>query len=118
MDKFAEIANIDYRLSFADYGKLTFVSRFRLQQTNGSCRFPLVPLSYIEMAANIYIEILIYIYTYIYLYIYISISIFICMLPFKMENGKRKPRRCSINRLPSAHRANGSLSHVRLFKKK
>jgi hypothetical protein len=36
MGTFAETANVDYRLSFADQGKQTFVLRFRLQQTNGS----------------------------------------------------------------------------------
>jgi hypothetical protein len=57
--KFAETTIIEYRLSFADQGKtnvrLPFpfaaskrkfaVSVFRLQKTNGSCRFPLVPSS-------------------------------------------------------------------------
>ncbi len=41
METFPETANVDYRLSFADQGKQTFV--LRLRQTNGSCRFPLVP---------------------------------------------------------------------------
>jgi hypothetical protein len=31
------------------------------------------------------------------------------------ENGKRKPRRFSLIRLPFAHRANGSLSYVRML---
>jgi hypothetical protein len=38
MGMFAETANVDYRLSFADQGKQTFV--FCLQQTNGSFCFP------------------------------------------------------------------------------
>jgi hypothetical protein len=33
-------AFVDYLLSFADQGKRTSVFRFRLQQTNGSLRFP------------------------------------------------------------------------------
>jgi hypothetical protein len=33
MDKFAETANVDYRLSLADPGKQTYVSIFRLQKT-------------------------------------------------------------------------------------
>jgi hypothetical protein len=40
MDKFAETAIIDYRLSFADQGKQISVFRFRLQQTNGNLPFP------------------------------------------------------------------------------
>jgi hypothetical protein len=35
----AETAIVDYRLSFADQGKQTFVFCFRLQQTNGSFPF-------------------------------------------------------------------------------
>jgi hypothetical protein len=40
MDMFAEIAMVDYCLSFADQGKQTSVIRFHLQQTNGSLPFP------------------------------------------------------------------------------
>jgi hypothetical protein len=67
MDTFAETAIIDYRLLFADQGKQTSVfrlkkkktevCRFRLQQTKGSCHFPLILFSkyiYIETAAYIY----------------------------------------------------------------
>jgi hypothetical protein len=54
VDTFAETAFVDYCLSFADQGIQTSVSvcneqmevccfRFPLQQTNGSCRFLLVP---------------------------------------------------------------------------
>ncbi len=39
MVTFAEIAIVDYRLSFADQGKQTFVFRFLMQQTNGSLSF-------------------------------------------------------------------------------
>jgi hypothetical protein len=61
MGTFAETANVDYRLSFADQGKQTAIFHFRLrkqrkfsifvfrlQQTNRSCRFPLVQFSQIE----------------------------------------------------------------------
>jgi hypothetical protein len=63
----AETANVVYCLSFANQGKQTSVlcqfaknkqkfaiSVFRLQLTNGSCDFPLVPLFiyiYIQSAA-------------------------------------------------------------------
>jgi hypothetical protein len=36
----AETAILDYSLSFADQGKQTSLSRFRLQQANGSLPFP------------------------------------------------------------------------------
>jgi hypothetical protein len=39
MGTFAEIAIVDYRLSFADQGKQTSIFRFRLQQTNRSLPF-------------------------------------------------------------------------------
>jgi hypothetical protein len=39
MGTFAESANVDYRLSFAEQGKQTFAYRFSLQQTNGSLPF-------------------------------------------------------------------------------
>jgi hypothetical protein len=49
MDAFAEIAIVDYRLSFVDLVKQASDFRFRLQQTKGSlpipfsiCCFPLV----------------------------------------------------------------------------
>jgi hypothetical protein len=40
------------------------------------------------------------------------------MLPFQTEDEKQKLRRFSLNSLPFAHRANGSLSFVRLFMQK
>jgi hypothetical protein len=40
MGTFAEIAFVDYRLSFADQKKTNFCFRFRSQQTNGSFPFP------------------------------------------------------------------------------
>ncbi len=43
---------------------------------------------------------------------YIDISIYAAV-----SNGKRKPRRFSLIRLPFAHLANGSLSFVRLFRR-
>jgi hypothetical protein len=74
MGMFDETAIVDHTLSFEDQGKQTSlfnfglqqtngglpISIFFLQQTNGSCHFPLVLL-----------------------------SVFIYMLPFQMENGKR-----------------------------
>ncbi len=45
MGMFTETAIVDYRLSFADHGKELPFSVFHLQQTNGSCCFPLVPFS-------------------------------------------------------------------------
>jgi hypothetical protein len=38
MGTFADTANVDHRLSFAEQGKQTSV--FRLQKTNGSLPFP------------------------------------------------------------------------------
>jgi hypothetical protein len=58
---FTETANDDYRLSLADKGKQTSV--FRLQKTNGSCRFLLI-----YIYRNVRIQ---YICVYIYIYIYI-----------------------------------------------
>jgi hypothetical protein len=40
MGMFAETANVDYRLSFADQGKQTVVFRFRFQLTMGHLSFP------------------------------------------------------------------------------
>jgi hypothetical protein len=40
MGKFADTANVDYRLSFCQEGKQTSVFRFHLQQTNRSLSFP------------------------------------------------------------------------------
>jgi hypothetical protein len=90
MGTFAETANFDYRLTFADQGKQTSVFR---------CRFRLVLLSvyiYIETTA------------YIFIYIYNNISI----------HRIRKPRRFSLIRLLVVHRVNGSFLFVRLFTKK
>ncbi len=88
MGTYAETANVDHSLSIAYRGKQTSIFQFFgrklmevcsfcLQQTNGSCHFPLVPSSvylyiyciYIEMAAYIpvycrYIQIQIYISIY------------------------------------------------------
>ncbi len=82
MGTFAKTANVDYRLSFADQERQTFV--FRLQQINGSCRFPLVPFSiYIYRNGSISIEIYISIYSFVYIYIYVY------MLLFQTKNGKK-----------------------------
>jgi hypothetical protein len=55
MGTFAETA-IDYRLSFADQGKLTSVFCFCLQQSNGNCRFLLVLFPYIYVSICIHID--------------------------------------------------------------
>ncbi len=55
MGTFDETAIVDYSLSFADQEKQTSVFHFRLQQTNGSCRFR---FPYIH------------IHTYMYIYFY------------------------------------------------
>jgi hypothetical protein len=69
MGTFAETEIIDYRLSFANHGKQISVSVcckqtevcrsvLRLQQTNGSCCFPLVPIFvYIYMMKQQHIHI-------------------------------------------------------------
>jgi hypothetical protein len=54
----------------------------------------------IDIDADIYI----YIHIFQYIYIYAAVS-----------NGKWKTRRFSLISLPFGHRANGSLSFVRLF---
>ncbi len=79
MGTFVETAIVDYRLSFADNGKQTFLFLFHLQQTNRSLLFlfsvaikerklpfPLVPFS-------------------VYLYFNTYTCIYIHILPFKME---------------------------------
>jgi hypothetical protein len=40
MPTFADTANVNYRLSFANQGKQTFIFHFRLQQTDKSLPFP------------------------------------------------------------------------------
>jgi hypothetical protein len=85
MGTVAETAKVDYLLSFAKKGKQTFIFRFplaenkrkfavsvfRLQQTNGSCRFPLVPFYVYIIFQRLQIYINIYIHSYLYLYLYI-----------------------------------------------
>ncbi len=68
----------------------------------------------------VYIHISKYISTYLYIYIYILyIHIYIYIDRYTaVSNGKQKIRRFSLIRLPFAHRANGSLSFVRLLTKK
>jgi hypothetical protein len=74
MGTFAETGNVDYHLSFADQGKETSVFQFRLQQTSknfpfsvfclqqtyGTCCFPLVPFSLYIFVSSVFC-----IYTYI-----------------------------------------------------
>jgi hypothetical protein len=95
---FAETAIGDYHSSFANKGKQTSDFRFCLQQINGSCRFPL-DFPYIYINSSIYIYII---------YIYAAVS-----------NGKRKwtPGDFPFIHLPFTHRANRSLSYVRLLMK-
>ncbi len=88
MGPFAETEIVDYHLSFVNPGK---------QQTNGSLPFPLSVYKYAEVSLDIYIFICTCVYMYIYRYATIS-------------NGKLKPRRFSLIRLPFAHSANESLS--------
>ncbi len=92
------------------------ISVFSLQKTNRSCCFPYLYIPwncnicidiYIHIYIQIYINLFIYLFKYlyyIYLYISINLSISIYMLPFQMENKKRKPRRFSLICLPFAHR--------------
>ncbi len=68
MGMFAETANVDYRLSFADQGK--YLSVLCSQKINGSLPFP---FSVRTVCAHIYIETAAYIYIYIYLCIYIVV---------------------------------------------
>jgi hypothetical protein len=93
MGIFAETANVDYCLSFADQGKQTSI--FLLEKTNGSLPFSIsssFPYKYIEEEKlkrhfcslrwqHMYrYTVKIYVYIYISRSIYISISIY--MLPF------------------------------------
>jgi hypothetical protein len=82
---------------------------FFLQQTNGSCRYLLVPFSiykYVLKWQHIYM----YIHTHRkqnYIYIFAAIS-----------KGKQKPRQFSLFCLPFAHCELGSFSFVRSLTKK
>jgi hypothetical protein len=60
MGMFAEIVHVDYRFSFVDQGKQTSVFRFYLQQTNRSCRIPLVTFFCKYICINVHIHIDIY----------------------------------------------------------
>jgi hypothetical protein len=79
MGTFAGTANVNYvyrlptrenRFPFTKNKRRPAISFFRLQQTNGSCPFPLVLFS-------VYIYIFIYIYTYLYLYLYLELYLYI-----------------------------------------
>jgi hypothetical protein len=94
MGTFAETANVDYRLLFAELGKQTSV-----------------------LSIDIYIRKQNYVYI-IYIHIHIHIHIPIYIMPLQTEDGKWKPRCFSLIRLLFAHRTNGSLSFVRLLTKK
>jgi hypothetical protein len=87
MGTFAEAANVDYHLSFADLGIQTSVFRF-----------PLVPFSihiYIKTAAQLCIHVDTYKGKYIYMFIYVSISIYLYLCIYMyiyaaVSHGKRK----------------------------
>jgi hypothetical protein len=72
-----------------------------LEQTNRSCHFPflLVPFP-------------VYIYAAISIYIFTKNGTTYMDAAVSNGNGKRKPRRFSLIRLPFPHRANGSLSFL------
>jgi hypothetical protein len=70
MGTFADTANVDYHLSFADQGKQTFLFSVSFS------------FSHIYIERAVYIDIYIHIYLNLYIY-YIYIYICIYMLPFK-----------------------------------
>jgi hypothetical protein len=74
MGRYADTAIVDYRLSFADQGKQTFIFCFLLQQTNRSLPFP---FSKWKLPFSVSSVFCIHIYS-------------IYMLLFQMENGKQK----------------------------
>ncbi len=99
MGTFAETANVDYCLSFADQGKQTSV--FYLQKTNRSLpfaankwKFPFSLSSVFQIYIYIYIYINIYISIYLYIYMYIATDIFL-YIPAAISNGKWKDRQFS-----------------------
>jgi hypothetical protein len=46
MGTFSKIANVDYHFLFAEKKWKFVISVFDLQQTKGSCLFPLIPFLY------------------------------------------------------------------------
>jgi hypothetical protein len=115
-----------YRLPTKE-NKLLFPVSICRKQTEVYCfRFPYIHVhtvhiyihiyKYINVHTHIHIHIQ---YTHIHIYIYtyhIYTHIYVCICA-AVSNGKRKPRRFSFIRLPFAHRANGSLSFIRLLAK-
>ncbi len=90
--------NFRFPFPFAANRRKFAISILRLQQTNGNCRFLLVPF-----------------------FTFVSVCIFIFILTFKYTfilQFQTHPRRFFLIRLPFAHCANGSLSFVRLLTKK
>ncbi len=97
MGTFAETADVNHRLPFANQGKTKFSQKtskhlccfgFSFATNTRSCHFPIVLFSayiYILKKQHIY-RYIILIYIYIYLYIYGTVS-----------NGKRKPQRFKKN---------------------
>jgi hypothetical protein len=125
---FAETENVDYRLSLAGQGKLTSVFSVPYKYIPKTvlyilyiCKGNKRPFS--RFRINIYRKR--YSIYYIYVYINIYLYMFTCMYAYTcihihtaVSNGKRKPRRFSLIRLPFAHCRNGSLFFVRLLAKK
>ncbi len=87
------------------------------QPRKSNFRFPFVFFLLVRFSAYS-----IYVYTEsetIYVYNIHILYIYMYLLPFQMEDGKRKPKRFSLIRLPFAHRTNTvSLSFVHLLTKK
>jgi hypothetical protein len=97
MITFDETANVEYRLSFVDQGKQTFVSRFLFAE-NGSCHF-VSPYIFILKRQHIYsmdIDILIYL-LFIYIHIFVSISICIYMYICCRSKQKTEAQAISFN---------------------
>jgi hypothetical protein len=94
MGTFAETVIVDCHLCFADQEKQTSVFCF------------LFPYIYTHICTD---NVTIYMYVYMCIYIHIYIHIYIYAA---FSNGKRKPRRFSLIRIPLAQHANGSLPFV------
>jgi hypothetical protein len=92
-------------------------TRLLKQQTSiTACRLPTketkLPFSMFSVYTCL-VHIRIHIYIYIYIYVHIRIHTYTNIYTYMyiyapVSNGKRKPRRLSLIRLPFAHRANGS----------
>ncbi len=124
MGTFAETAIVNYCWSFVDQGRQTSILCFRLRQTNGTLLFLFSVCSkQTEVAICCYFRIPLAISrnmeTWSWRHGHWGIGIETWTwrngnLKNQMKNGKQKPRQFSLIRLPFDHRANGSLSFVRL----